>query len=86
MLTQQEIIREILAFPIAEQFEIVEKIQHNIKKNFRPQISDKKELTVEEKRAIVESLAGIAKVEGKTAPTDEEVKEDYANYLAEKYK
>lgn len=86
MLTQQEIIKEILAFPIVEQFEIVEKIQSNIKKNLKPQNSERKELTVEEKRAIVESLAGIAKVEGKPAPTDEEVKEDYANYLAEKYK
>lgn len=86
MLTQQEIIKEILTFPIIEQFEIVEKIQSNIKKNLKPQISERKELTIEEKRAIVESLAGIAKVEGKPAPTDEEVKEDYANYLAEKYK
>jgi hypothetical protein len=86
MLTQQEIIREILTFPIIEQFEIVEKIQDNIKKNLKPQTSEDKKLTVEEKRAIVESLAGIARVEGKPAPTDEEVKEDYANYLAEKYK
>lgn len=86
MLTQQEIIKEIMAFPIVEQFEIVEKIQHNIKRNLKPQITDKKEISVEEKLAIVESLAGIAKVEGKSAPTDEEIKEDYANYLAEKYK
>lgn len=86
MLTQKEIIKEILTFPIIEQFEIVEKIQSNIKKNLKPQNPERKELTVEEKRAIVENLAGIAKVEGKSAPTDEEVKEDYANYLAEKYK
>jgi hypothetical protein len=82
MLTQQEIIKEIMAFPIFEQFEIVEKIQRNIKQNLK----EKKELSVEEKLAIVERLAGIAKVEGKSAPTDEEIKEDYANYLAEKYK
>lgn len=85
MLTQQEIIREILAFPIAEQFEIVEKIQHNIKKNFRPQISDKKELTVEEKRAIVESLAGSLKMENPPMTKAEERK-IVEDYLAEKYK
>ncbi|MCU0239117.1 MAG: hypothetical protein MUC29_06720 [Pyrinomonadaceae bacterium] len=85
MLTQQEIIREILAFPIDEQFEIVEKIQHNIKKNFRPQISDKKELTVEEKRAIVESLAGSLKMENPPMTKAEERK-IVEDYLAEKYK
>lgn len=30
-MTQQEIIKEVTAFPIFEQFEIVEKIQRNIK-------------------------------------------------------
>jgi hypothetical protein len=85
MLTQQEIIREILAFPIDEQFEIVEKIQHNIKKNFRPQNSVKKELTVEEKRAIVESLAGSLKMENPPMTKAEE-RRLIEDYLAEKYK
>ncbi len=86
MMTQQEIIKAVTAFPLFEQFEIVEKIQRNIKQNLHSQNGLKKELSVEEKSAIVESLAGIGKVEGKLPPTDEEVKRDYTNYLAEKYK
>lgn len=46
----------------------------------------KEKLSIEERMAIVESLRGIAAVEGKTPPTDEEVKEDYINYISEKYK
>jgi hypothetical protein len=86
MMTQQEIIKEITAFPLFEQFEIVEKIQRNIKQNLPPQNGLKKELSIAEKSVIVESLAGIAKVEGKLPPTDEEIKRDYTDYLAEKYK
>lgn len=51
------------------------------------ELTDKnEELTIEERMAIVKSLRGIAAVEGKTPPTDEEIKEDYTNYLLEKYK
>ena len=49
-------------------------------------LNKKEELSVEERMAIVESLRGIAAIEGKTPPTDEEIKEDYTNYLLEKYK
>lgn len=56
------------------------------KNNLEELTKEKDELTIEERLAIVESLRGIAAVEGKTPPTDEEVKEDYYNYLAEKYK
>ena len=44
------------------------------------------ELSVEERLAIVEGLSGIAAVEGKTPPTDEEWREERTNYLLEKYK
>ncbi len=86
MRTQQEIINEVMAFPIFQQFEIVEKIQHNIKRSIKPQVIEAQELSIEEKIAIVESLGGIAKVDGKLAPNDGKVKEDYSNYLSEKYK
>lgn len=55
-------------------------------KNLEELMENKDELIIEERLAIVERLRGIAAVEGKTPPTDEEVKEDYYNYLAEKYK
>lgn len=85
-MTSQEIVREVLTLPIFEQFEVIEKIQFNLKQNFKTQTTAKQELSVKEKLAIVENLAGIGKANGKPAPTDEEIKEEYADYLAEKYK
>jgi hypothetical protein len=85
MMTQQEIIKEVTAFPLFEQFEIVEKIQRNIKQNLSPQNGSKKELSVEEKSAIAESLAGSLKM--KNPPmTKAEEREVIEDYLAEKYK
>ena len=85
-MTSQEIVREILTLPIFEQFEVIEKIQFNLKQNLKAQTAAKQKLSVKEKLAIVENLAGIGKPDGKPAPTDEEIKEDYTKYLAEKYK
>lgn len=89
MMTQQEIFREVVSLPFKEQAELVEKIGRNLKQSIAENGDNKikeKELSIEERKAIVESLYGIAAVEGKTPPTDEEIKEDYINYLSEKYK
>jgi hypothetical protein len=89
MLTQQEIYREAVALPLEEQKELVEKLSQNLKQENggnENKASEEEELSIEERIAIVESLYGIASVEGKTPPTDEEIKEDYTNYLLEKYK
>jgi hypothetical protein len=85
MMTQQEIIKEITAFPLFEQFEIVEKIQRNIKQNLPPQNGLKKELSIAEKSVIVESLAGSLKMKNPPMTKTEE-REVIADYLAEKYK
>ncbi len=89
MLTQQEIYREAVALPFDEQKDLVEKLSRNLKRENGEtgnKKSDEKELSIEERKAIVDSLRGIAAVEGKTPPTDEEIREDYTNYLSEKYK
>jgi hypothetical protein len=80
---QTELIEQIIHLPIAERVEIIERISRSV----REDLSEKhKEISLEERKKAVDRLRGIAAVEGKTPPTDEEVKEDYANYLAEKYK
>lgn len=89
MMTQQEIFREVVSLPFKEQAELVEKIGRNLKQSISENGDNKakeKELSVEERKAIVDQLRGIAAVEGKIPPTDEEIKEDYINYLSEKYK
>lgn len=71
-MTQQEIIKQISSFPIFEQFEILEKIQQNIKQKLHQKNEDTEgeELSVEEKLAIVESLGGSLRM--KNPPTTKE--------------
>ncbi len=80
---QVELIEQIIHLPIAERVEIIEKISRSVREDLRD--NDEK-TNLEERMKAVDKLRGIAAVKGKTPPTDEQVKEDYANYLAEKYK
>jgi len=90
MMTQQEIFREVVSLPFKEQAELIEKIGRNLKQSIAENGNDnsdqKREFSKEERHAAIQRLRGIARVEGKPAPTDEEIKEDYTNHLLEKYK
>ena len=81
---EAEIIDEIIHLPIAERKEIVEKISKSMQKDMG--LKEHREPTPEERHAAYLSLKGALAVPGKTPPTDEEIKEDYTNYLVEKYK
>lgn len=83
-MTHQEIIKQIIAFPVSEQFEIIEEIQRNIKENFQLQ-SKKSNLSNEEKLAIVESLGGSLKMTNPPMDRDEE-KSFVEDYLTEKHR
>jgi hypothetical protein len=83
---QTEIIEQIIHLPIYERIEIIEKVSRSVREELREKGAEEKELSIEERKEIVDSLRGIAHVEGKTPPTDEEIREDYTNYLSEKYK
>jgi hypothetical protein len=84
-MTQQQIVQEFKTYPKAKKSVIIRQLlqifEEDLAENTQPDV-----LSVEERLAIVERLHGIAAVEGKTPPPDEEIKEDYANYLAEKYR
>ena len=80
---QVELIEQIIHLPIAERVEIIERISRSVREDLREK-SEKSDL--KERMQAVNRLRGIAAVKGKTPPTDEEIKEDYTNYLAEKYK
>ena len=82
---QTELIEQILHLPIAERVEIIEKISRSVREDLRNS-GKQNEISIEERKKAVDRLRGIASVEGKTPPTDEEIKEDYTNYLSEKYK
>jgi hypothetical protein len=80
---QIELIEQIIHLPIAERVEIIERISRSVREDLR---ETNEEINFDERRKAVDRLRGIAAVEGKTPPTDEQIKEDYTNYLAEKYK
>ena len=85
---QIELIEQIIHLPIAERVEIIERVSRSVREDLQEdgKKQSEKELSIKERIAAVNRLRGIAAVEGKTPPTDEQVKEDYANYLTEKYK
>lgn len=83
-----EIVKQINDLPIAERVEIIEEVTRGVRRDLRDygETNGNVEKRREERRAAIERLRGIARVEGKTPPTDQEAKDDYYNYLAEKYK
>ena len=86
-MTQQQFVQEFKTYPKAQKSIVISQLLRiladDLEETSQP---NGNELSIEERKAIVDSLRGIAAVEGKTPPTDEEIKEDYANYLVEKYK
>lgn len=86
-MTQQQFVQEFKSYPKVQKSVVISQLLRILADDLEeiPQ-QNGNELSIEERKAIVDSLRGIAAVEGKTPPTDEEIKEDYANYLVEKYK
>ncbi|MCD9188891.1 MAG: hypothetical protein LUM44_20905 [Pyrinomonadaceae bacterium] len=85
-MTQQQIVQEFKTYPKAQKSVIIRQLLRIFEEDLEENTQNGKELSIAERTAIVDSLRGIAAVEGKTPPTDEEVKEDYINYISEKYK
>jgi len=86
-MTQQQFVQEFKSYPKAQKSIVISQLLRifadDLEETSR---QDGNELSIEERKAAVDSLRGIAAVEGKIPPTDEEIKEDYINYLSEKYK
>lgn len=85
-MTQQQLIQEFRGYPKDQKSAVIRQLLEIFEEDLKETPPYGSELSVEERMAIVERLHGIAAVEGKTPPTDEEIKEDYADYLSEKYK
>lgn len=87
MHTQQEIYEQAVILPYEERKNLIRDLEKSLRNGTgTPDIADEIELSVEEREKIVNRLRGIAAVPGKRPPTDEEAKEEYYSYLAEKYK
>ncbi len=85
-MTQQQIVQEFKTYPKAQKSVIIRQLLRIFEEELEENTQNGNELSIAERTAIVDNLRGIAAVEGKTPPTDEKVKEDYINYISEKYK
>jgi hypothetical protein len=74
-VTHEEIIKEIKQLPVEERIAVIDEIAQSVQEETQSR---------EARVSIVDKLYGIAKPNG-TMPSDEELKEDYIRYLAEKY-
>jgi hypothetical protein len=83
-MTQQEIVQEFKNYSTVQQAALISRLsrvmQEKLESENGTQINKQAE-----KAAAIERLRGIGRVEGKPALTDEEIKEDYTNFLMEKY-
>ena len=80
---QVELIEQIIHLPIVERVEIIEKISRSVREDLRDNKTP--EISLEERKAAVERLRGVAKTDNPPM-TKEKMREEYYNYLAEKYK
>jgi hypothetical protein len=74
-MTRQQLLSEIERLSLAERVELLEAITRSVREELRPRAHAP---------GVVGRLRGIAKPDG-APPSDEELKEDYAGYLADKY-
>lgn len=90
-MTREELVKEARQLPLTERKAAVEEITSSIREEIEANGSAttdgsqaKGETSLEEKLAAFHRLHGMLKTDA-PPPTDEELKEDYINYLAEKY-
>ena len=84
-MTEQQLIQEFKSYPTIKKSQTIRQLLQIFEEDLAEEKPKEDELSIEERKKIVDNLRGIAAVEGKTPPTDEEIKEDYTNYLMEKY-
>jgi hypothetical protein len=93
MMTRQQFIEEIKQLSVTERIALLEAITRSLREDLEAgqsaaSISAPNNSGISDERArkiaAVRRLRGIAK-SGGTSPSDEELKEDYVNYLSEKY-
>jgi hypothetical protein len=97
-MTYEEIKAEVEQWPVAERLRLVEEISHSVRETLKPDTTDgankawREEFEAERARLLkdippessVHRLLGILRT-SEHAPTDEEIREDYTNYLIRKY-
>lgn len=85
-MTQQQLVQEFKSYPKAKKSVVIRQLlrifEDDLEETSQPNGS---ELSIEERKAAIERLRRVAKMENPPM-TKEETREDYYKYLAEKYK
>lgn len=81
---QSQIIEQIRHLPISERIAIIEEISRSVREDLQ-QNGQANKPSEEERKAAIKRLRGAAKKDNPPM-TKEEARDDYHNYLAEKYK
>lgn len=85
-MTQQQLVQEFKSYPKAQKSVVIRQLLRIFEDDLEETSPlNGNELLIEERKAAVERLRGVAKMENPPM-TKEETREDYYNYLAEKYK
>lgn len=74
-MTREELLDEIRRLPIEQRIELLEAIARSVSEEVLPHARDV---------TLASRLRGIIKFDG-PPPSDEEIKDEYARYLTEKY-
>ena len=85
-MTQQQFVQEFKSYPKAQKSVVISQLLRILADDLEetPQRNDG-EISIEERKAVVESLAGSLKMENPPM-TKEETREMYYEHLSEKYK
>ena len=78
-MTREELVKELRLLPLREQEALVEEMLLTIQQG-----RNTSNHSPGERLAAIHRLGGAFKTNG-LSPTDEELKQDYADYLAKKY-
>ena len=84
-MTQQQLVQEFKSYPKAKKSVVVSELLRILADDLEETSRNDDELSIEERVAIVESLAGSLKMENPPM-TKEDTREMYYEYLSEKYK
>lgn len=88
-MTHEELIKKIHQLPLDKRKVVLKAIERSVQDEQQSaektrSIDNQGQLSIDERLAVVQRLFGVLKRDGE-APTDEQLKEEYADYLAEKY-
>ena len=75
-MTYQEIVKKIQTLPVTERLSLLEILAHSLQ-------TEMQEASVKSRQSILAEVRGMLRVD--PLPGDEELREDYTNYLSEKY-